>query len=68
MISASGISKTIFLSSNPDEFCKRLKLLVQEKRARNNSLIVGEELFAMIDNILEYKCMTPTQHKKLIKK
>ena len=27
MVSASGISKTIFLSSDPDELCNRLKLL-----------------------------------------
>ena len=30
-IMASGISKTIFLSSDPDELCERLKLLLQEK-------------------------------------
>ena len=29
-ISASGISNTIFFSSNPDELCKRLNLLIQE--------------------------------------
>ena len=29
-IMASGISKTIFLSSDPDELCERLKLLLQE--------------------------------------
>ena len=27
MISASGISNTIFSSSNPDELCKRLKIV-----------------------------------------
>ena len=31
MVSASGVSKTIFLSSDPDELCERLKLLLQEK-------------------------------------
>ena len=30
MVSASGVSKTIFLSSDPDELCNRLKLLLQE--------------------------------------
>ena len=34
-IIASGIS-TIFLSSDPDELCNRLKLLLQEKHAGNN--------------------------------
>ena len=30
MVSASGVSKTIFLSSDPDELCEILKLLLQE--------------------------------------
>ena len=34
MVSASGVSNTIFLSSDPDEFCNRLKLLLQEKHVR----------------------------------
>ena len=33
MVSASGVSKTMFLSSNPDELCVRLNLLLQEKHA-----------------------------------
>ena len=36
MVSASGVSKTIFLSSDPDELCNRLKFLLQEKHAGNN--------------------------------
>ena len=67
MISASGISNTIFLSSNPDELCKRLKLLIQEKRAGNNSKVNNEEIVAINHKLLEYKCMTPTQHKKIKK-
>ena len=35
-IMASGIT-TIFLSENPNELCDRLKLLLQEKQAGNNS-------------------------------
>ena len=31
MVSASGVSKTIFLSSDLDELCDRLKVLLQEK-------------------------------------
>ena len=33
-IMASGISKTIFLSSGPNELCDRLKLLLQKKTWR----------------------------------
>ena len=36
-IMASGISKTIILSSDPNELCDRLTLLLQEKHAANNS-------------------------------
>ena len=64
---ASGISNAIFLSSNLDEICKRLKLLIQEKQAGNNSAIIIEERVVKLDNILEYKGLTPTQHKKIHK-
>ena len=52
-IIASGVSKTIFLSSNPDELCNRLKLLLQEKYAGNNSNIINEEIVAIIDKLFE---------------
>ena len=32
MVSASSVSKTIFLSSDPDELCNRLKLLLQKNK------------------------------------
>ena len=32
LVSASGVSKTIFLSSDPDELCYRLTLLLQQKK------------------------------------
>ena len=35
-IMGSGVSKTIFLSSDPNELCKRLYLLIQEKQAGND--------------------------------
>ena len=41
-IMASGISKTIILSSDPNELCDRLKLLLQEKHGGNNSNIIDE--------------------------
>ena len=64
---ASGIS-TKLLSSNPSELCNKLKLLLQEKEAGKNSNITNEEIVAIIDKLLEYKCITPTQHKKFFKK
>ena len=54
MVSASGVSKTIFLSSNPDELCNRLKLLLQEKQAGNISDIINPEIVSIVDKLLEY--------------
>ena len=65
-IMASGVSKTIFLSSDPNELCDRLKLLLQEKHAGNNSDIINEEIFAIIDKLLEYKCISKKQHKQIL--
>ena len=66
IVSASGVSKTIFLSSDPDELCDRLKLLLQEKHAGNNSNIINDEIVAIIDKLLEYKCISKKQHKQIL--
>ena len=63
-IMASGISKKLFLSSVPDELCNRLKLLLQEKHAGNNSDLINEEIVAIVDKLLEYKCITKKQHNQ----
>ena len=68
MVSASGVSKAIFLSSDPDELCDRLKLLLQEKQAGNNSDIINEEIVAIVDKLLEYKCTSKKQHKQILLK
>ena len=65
-VSASGISKTIFLSSDANELCDRLKLLLQEKHAGNNCDIINNEIVAIIDKLLEYKCITKRQHKQIL--
>ena len=57
-ISASGVSKTIFLSSDSVELCNRLKLLLQEKHAGKNSDIFNQEIVAIVDKLLEYKCIS----------
>ena len=72
LISVSGVSsahkeksfsKTKFLWSNPHELCDRLKLLLQEKRAGIGSNIINEEIIAMADKLLEYKCISTKQPK-----
>ena len=66
MVSASGVSKTIFLSSDANELCDRLKLLLQEKNAGNNSDIINDEIVAIVDKLLEYKCISKKQHKQIL--
>ena len=53
IVFASGVSKTIFLSSDSDKLCERLKLLLQEKHAGNNSDIIKDEIVAIVDKLLE---------------
>ena len=65
-IMASGITKTIFLSSDPDELCERLKILLQEKHAGNNFDIIHQEIVAIVDKLLEYKCILKKQHKHIL--
>ena len=65
-IMASGFSKTIILSSDPIELCDRLKLLLQEKNGGNNSNLIDEEIVAIIDKLLEYKCISKKQHKRIL--
>ena len=65
-IMASGFSKTIILSSDPNELCDRLKLLLQERHAGNNSDIINYEIVAIVDKLLEYKCISKKQHKQIL--
>ena len=66
MVSASGVSKTIFLSSDANELCDRSNLLLQEKNAGNNSDIINDEIVAIVDKLLEYKCISKKQHKQIL--
>ena len=65
-IMASGISKTIILSSDPNELCDRLRLLLQENHAGNNSDIINDEMVAIVDKLLENNCISKKQHKQIL--
>ena len=65
-IMASGFSKTIILSSDPNELCDRFKLLLQEKHGGNNSNLIDEEIVGIVDKLLEYKCISKKQHKQIL--
>ena len=54
-IMASGIS-TMFLPEYPNELCNRIKILLQEKQAGSNSDMIDEEVIALSEKLLEYKC------------
>ena len=58
MVSDSGVPKTIFCSPDPNEVCDRLTLLLQEKHAANIANIINEEIIAIFDNLLEYRCIS----------
>ena len=60
----SGFSETIILSSDPNELCDRLKLLLQEKHGGNISNLIDEKIVAIVDKLLEYKCISKKQHKQ----
>ena len=64
MVSAAGLSKTIFLSSDPNELSDRLKLLLQEKQAGNNSDIINIEIVVIVDKLLQYKCISKSKINK----
>ena len=68
IVSASGLSKIIFLSSDPDEICNRLNTLLQEKQGGNNSDLIHDEIVAKVDELLEYKCVSQKQHKQILLK
>ena len=64
-IMASGIS-TVFLASDPNVLCDRLKILLQEKHAGNNCNKFNVVIVAIVDKLLEYKCIFKKQHKQLL--
>ena len=66
LVSASGVSKRIFLSSDANELCDRLRLLLQEKHAGSNSDIINDEIVAITDKLLEYNCKSKKQHKQIL--
>ena len=65
-IMASAISIIIILSSDPDELCDRLKLLLQEIQGGNNSDFINKEIVAIVDKLLEYKCISKKQRNQIL--
>ena len=55
----------IFLPSDPDELVDQLKLLFLEKVGGNDNPQLNEEIIAIIDKLLEYECISPSQHQNM---
>ena len=58
--------KNNILSSDPNELSNRLKLLLPEKHAGNYSDIINNEIVAIVDKLLEYKCISKKQDKHFL--
>ena len=55
----------LFSTKNPDELCKKLQLVFQEKQVANDTSRFDVEIVAIIHKLLEEKCITKTHHKKV---
>ena len=63
--SRSSTQQYIFLPSDPDELVDQLKLLYFEKVGGNDSFLINEQIIAIIDKLLEYECISPSQHQNI---
>ena len=66
MFSASGISNTTLLQSDPTELCDGFKLLLQEKQAGNISDIINDEIVVILDKLLGCNSISKKQHKQFL--
>ena len=60
---APGISKIVLLSDS-NELCDKLNILLQEKETGNNSDSLNNDITAIVDKLLQYKCLSKKQHKQ----
>ena len=65
-IMASGSSKILIRSSDPNELCNSLKLLLHQQQTGNISDRVNQEIVAIVDKLLEYKRTFEKQHKQFL--
>ena len=68
MVSASSVSKkffskTRFLSSDLNELCDGINLILQEKQAGKKFKRIVDEMIAVADILLEHKCISIKQQK-----
>ena len=63
---ASSLHEAIFLSENANDICDRLRLIILENQAVNHTNEFDNEINAKVDKVLEYKSITPNQHKQIL--
>ena len=61
----SSTQQYIFLPSDPDELVDQLKLLYFEKVGGNDNPQLKQQIIAIIDKLLEYECISPSQHQNI---
>ena len=61
----SPAQQYIFLPSDPDELVDQLKLLYFEKVGGNDNPQLNEQIIAIVDKLLEYECISPSQHQNM---
>ena len=61
----SSTQQYIFLPSDPDELVDQLKLLYFEKVGGNDNPQLNEQSIAIVDKLLEYECISPSQHQNM---
>ena len=60
--------RPVFIPEKSNEIYDRLCLIMEEKQAEKDTTRFDDDIVAIIDELLEYKCINPIQHKKNIKK
>ena len=61
----SSTQQYILLPSDPDELVDQLKLLYFEKVGGNDNPQLNEQIIAIIDKLMEYECISPSQHQNM---
>ena len=58
-------SQFIILPSDPNELVDQLKLLYFEKLGGNDNPQLNEQIIAIVYRLLEYECITTSQHQNM---
>ena len=60
--------KSIFFQKTQTKKCDSLRLIIREKQVGNDTNVFEKDMFPILDKLLEYKFITPKQHKQILNK